>query len=69
MEKDLYLKKVGLKIREVRMSKSISITKLAALCGMDYSNFSRLENGQKNTHIFTLKIIADKLKVDVKDFL
>jgi transcriptional regulator with XRE-family HTH domain len=69
MEKHLFLKNIGLNVRKARISKGISITELAAMCGMDRSNFSRFENGQKNTHIFTLKIIADNLKVDVKEFL
>jgi transcriptional regulator with XRE-family HTH domain len=69
MEKDLFLKNIGLNVRKARIAKGVSITELAAMCGMDRSNFSRFENGQKNTHIFTLKIIADKLNVNVKDFL
>ena len=27
------------------------------------------ENGKRNSHILTLKILADVMKVDVKDFL
>jgi transcriptional regulator with XRE-family HTH domain len=69
MEKYLFLRDIGLKVKKARISKGISISKLASMCNMDRSNFSRFESGQKNTHIFTLKLIADKLGVDVKEFL
>ena len=39
------------------------------LCALDYSSICRIEGGQKDSHILTLKNIADKLNVDAKDFL
>jgi transcriptional regulator with XRE-family HTH domain len=69
MDKHLFLRNLGLKVKQIRSEKGVSITELASLCNMDRANFSRFESGQKNTHIHTLKIIADKLDVDIKDFL
>jgi transcriptional regulator with XRE-family HTH domain len=69
MDKYLFLRNVGLKVKQIRSAKGVSITELASMCDMDRANFSRFENGQKNAHIHTLKIIADKLDVDIKDFL
>ena len=39
------------------------------LCHLDYGSISRIENGEKDSHVLTLKNIADKLNVDVKDFI
>ena len=64
-----YLVKLGSKIKAVRKAKKITVRKLGAMCDMDFSALSRLENGQKNFHILTVKAIADALGVDVKDFI
>jgi transcriptional regulator with XRE-family HTH domain len=69
MRNDIYLKEMGKKIKAIRESKKITLRRLGELCGLDYSNISRLESGTKDCHLLTLKNIADKLKVDVKDFI
>jgi len=38
------------------------------MCQLDYSGF-RNERGQFSSRILTLKIIAEKLEVDIKDIL
>lgn len=60
---------MGNKIQLIRKSKGVTIRQLGALCGLDYSNLSRLENGQVDAQIMTLRTIATALKVDVKEFL
>jgi len=42
---------------------------LLSVTGVNMSNLSFLENGQRNAHILTLKSIADVLGKDVKDFI
>lgn len=64
-----YLVEVGSKIKAIRETKNVSIRELGERCKMDYSSLSRLETGQRNFYILTLKAIADALEVDVKDFL
>jgi transcriptional regulator with XRE-family HTH domain len=66
---DPYLKDVGARIKAIRKEKKISVRDLGALCGLDYSGLSRLENGQHSARLLTLKSIADVLQMDVKDFL
>ncbi len=60
---------MGTRIRLNRMSRGITLKELGKMCKMDHSSISRIENGKFSSHILTLKLIADKLEVDVKDFL
>lgn len=64
-----YLVEIGNKIKAVRQEKKITVRQLGEMCDMDYSSLSRLENGQRNFYILTLKAIADALKVKVKDLV
>lgn len=66
---DKYLREVGGRLKAIRKSKRISVRLLGAMCAIDYSNLSRFENGQKDMRISTIKLIADKLGVDVRDFI
>lgn len=66
---DNFLKEVGSKLKAIRKSKGVSVRLLGSMCNLDFSNLSRFENGQKDMRISTLKLIADKLEVDVKEFI
>jgi transcriptional regulator with XRE-family HTH domain len=66
---DPYLKQIGQRIKAIRKAKKISIRSLGELCQMDYSGLSRIEGGQHSSRILTLKLIAEKLDVDIKDIL
>ena len=68
-KKDEFLIEMGKKIKAARNSCGITVRELGELCGLDYSNLSRLENGQVDCQISTLRNIADKLDVNVKYFL
>jgi transcriptional regulator with XRE-family HTH domain len=69
MEKGIYLKEMGSKIKEARIAKKLSYPKFSVLTGIDMSNLWFIEQGRRNLHLLTLKAIADVLKMDVKDFL
>lgn len=69
MNRDPYLQEIGKKIQTIRKAKKITIRGLGELCQLDYSTLSRIEGGQYASRITTLKNVADKLGVDVKDFL
>lgn len=69
MEKDPYLQEVGKKIQELRKAKKITIRGLGELCQLDYSTLSRIEGGQYASRITTLKNVADKLGVDIKEIV
>ncbi len=69
MERDPYLKEVGARIQAFRKAKKITIRGLGELCKLDYSTLSRIEGGQYASKITTLKNVADKLGVDIKDIV
>ena len=69
MKEGIYLIEMGKKIRAIRRAKGISMRKLITLCPLHKSSISEIENGKWDSRILTLKILADVLEVDVKDFL
>lgn len=69
MTRHPYTKKVGNKVRVTRKEKGITVRKLGAMCGIDYANLSRFENGYQDILLLMLKEIADALNVNVKDLL
>ena len=69
MKRNTYLIEMGKKIKAARNERELSVRRLGELCELDYGYISRLEGGQFNPHLLTLKNIADKLNVDVKDFI
>jgi len=69
MYRDPYLKEVGARIQAIRKAKKITIRGLGELCKLDYSALSRIEGGQYSSRILTLKTIAEKLEVDIKDIV
>lgn len=64
-----YLKEMGRKIKVARNERKITLRELGKLCDLDYSSICRIESGQKDSHILTILTIADKLGVDVRDFM
>lgn len=67
---DIFLAKVGEKIRELRLSKGLSQTDLAFKCGdKDYSQINRVELGKVNFSVSYLSLIADALNVSSADLL
>jgi transcriptional regulator with XRE-family HTH domain len=69
MKDGIYLKEMGKKIKAAREAKGIYLRDLAKLCNIHYGAICEIENGKRNSHILTLKNLADKLGVDVKQFL
>lgn len=62
---DDFLKKVGDRIRELRISKGFTQMELAFACGdIDYSQINRIELGKVNFTVSYLALIAEKLEVD-----
>lgn len=54
---------LGNRIREVRLSKGMSLETLAFETGLEYSQVSRIELGKINTSVSHLFLIASALKV------
>jgi transcriptional regulator with XRE-family HTH domain len=61
--------KLGLKVREIRLSKSLSQTDLAFKIGKDQPSINRLEKGKINPSILYLLEIANGLEIPVSKLL
>lgn len=67
---ELFLKQIGLRIRQLRLKKGMTQEELAFECDYaDFSQINRIELGKVNFSISYLKLIAEKLEVPVKDLL
>lgn len=69
MDNGKYLIEMGAKIKAARKANKISLPKLSVQTKMNVSSLWFVENGRRNAHILTLKLLADAFKMDVKDFL
>lgn len=71
MDKDFVLKKVGQKIREIRLEKGLTQVELTARMEIttDPNNISRLEAGRSNITLFTIYRLSKALEVPMKNLL
>jgi transcriptional regulator with XRE-family HTH domain len=63
--KELVLKDIGVKIRQMRNAKHLSLMNMAYLLDMEYNNLIRIEKGRTNLTIGTLLRICKVLDVDL----
>ena len=68
MEEDRAVR-IGLKVKDIRTAKGLSISQLAEIAGMQRSNLSRLEHGKHLPSLETLDRIADGLEIQVVELL
>lgn len=64
MEINDFLKKLGLRIKFIRMSKGIKQSELAAMINSYENNISNIETGKINISMKTLNKIAEALNVE-----
>lgn len=71
MNKSDVLKKVGQKIKEIRLKKEMTQVELTARMEVttDPNNISRLEAGRTNPTLFTLYRISEALEVPLSDLV
>lgn len=71
LNKQEVLKKVGEKIKEIRISKGLTQVELVARMEIstDPNNISRLEAGRSNITLFTIYRLSEALEVPMKDLL
>lgn len=68
-KRDLYLKNVGLTIKDARKEKGMSQESLALTSGLDRSYIGGVERGERNVSIINLKKIADSLGITISNLL
>lgn len=69
MTEKVYLRKLGLKIKQIRTEKAMSQLALGIEIDVEKSNISRLESGRVNARIFTLVKVAKALNVSLKELI
>ncbi len=69
MSNGQFLKELGAKVKAARKARKVTLMSLSKDCGINITQLSFLENGKCNSHILTLKVIADRLGVNIKDFV
>ena len=68
-KQDVFLKKVGARIRKIRQEKGFSQESLALASGLDRSYIGGVERGERNIAILNLKKIATALGVSTSKLL
>ncbi|WP_312766936.1 helix-turn-helix transcriptional regulator [Epilithonimonas sp.] len=63
----IILKKIGDKVREIRLQKKLTQKELAFDLDIEISQITRIETGKINTSILNLFKIAKALEVDIKE--
>lgn len=66
MTKDVFLKKLGKNVAQLRENAGLSQTELALRCDKDRQSLNRLEKGRINPSAYYLAEIANELGVPVK---
>ena len=66
---DVHLVALGKTIRRLRISQGISQEKLALLAEVDRSYVGRVERGDNNAAVLTLKRLADALGMTISELM
>jgi transcriptional regulator with XRE-family HTH domain len=66
-KEDKIKKEFGLHLRNLRLSKNLTLRDLDALTGIDYSSIGKSENGTRNTPVQDLYALAEALKVNIAE--
>ena len=64
-----YSIKLGIRIREIRKSKNISIEEIAYKAGLDAQNLRKYELGKQEMRVSMLKRIADAFEISVSELV
>lgn len=62
-----YLKAFGKNLRQIREANKLSQEALSSKMDTSPSQVGRIERGEINPTVSTLKVIADALRIDIKD--
>jgi transcriptional regulator with XRE-family HTH domain len=62
-----FIKALGMRVREVRLAKGMTMEQLADEAKMDYQQVLRVENGKVNATVSTMHRIATALNVPLSE--
>ena len=63
------LREVAKRLKEIRMSKKLTVQEVAYRCDIERSNLSRIETGKINITLKTLSLICNALDVKLSDVI
>lgn len=63
------IKAIGVKIKELRVSRKLTQEELAYEADVPLSQIGRIERGENNPTISTLFVLAEALKIDLRDLV
>jgi transcriptional regulator with XRE-family HTH domain len=69
MVEEIFLKKIGKRIRKLRLEESLSQEKLAFQSNLDRTYIGSVERGERNIAIINLNKIAKALNISVSKLL
>ena len=69
MNKEELIIKIGLKIRELRIERKLTLQQLSDKLDMEYNNLIRIEKGRTNPTIGTLYKICQVLGISLVDIV
>jgi transcriptional regulator with XRE-family HTH domain len=62
-----FLASLGGRIKQIRLEKKVPQHKLAALCDFEKASMSRLESGQTNATVLTLRKVCKALNIHMAE--
>jgi len=62
-------KKFGLRLKQLREDKKLSLRELSSRCDLDSSKISKIENGKTNLQLSSIFELAKGLNVKAKELL
>ena len=68
-KREVFLKRVGARIRKIRKEKGFSQESLALAAGIDRSYIGGVERGERNIAIINIKRIAEALNTSVHELM
>ncbi len=69
LNENAFLKKLGSRIKVLRVAQGFSQTQLADSVGMSQRYLSEIEAGKRNISIYFLKILAERLSISLPELL
>jgi len=64
-----FLRKVGHRVRERRLSRGLTQAQLAEKCGLHRTFIGSVERGERNVSILNLRLIAEILRLSPADLI
>jgi transcriptional regulator with XRE-family HTH domain len=66
---ELELKRIGLRIKGIRLAKKLTQSSLASTCDIDIRTIQRIEKGTFNMSLKILFLISDSLEINPSELL